>query len=102
MGRTTSETPAQWFARATTQYVLALTAFHVEWLRLSAVGCSLLAAGYPTLDDDYDGAMDALEEADNERADAANELDRESTAVFRAPPRIKWRHGGRFGVARDN
>jgi len=60
----------------------------------------LVGAGrrLPTLDDDYDGAIDSLEEADSERTDAVNELDRESVAAFRAAPRVKWRHGSRFGV----
>ena len=62
------------------------------------VSLSLLAAGYPTLDDGYDGALDALEDADNERCEATADLDRESLVVFRPAPRVKWRNGGRFGV----
>jgi hypothetical protein len=33
---------------------------------------------YPAPDDRYDGAMDRLEEADNERGEASIALDRES------------------------
>ena len=98
MSRAPGETPAQWCTRATGEYVLAWAAFQVEWHRLSVVGWSVLAAGYPTLDDDYDGAMDSLEEADSERTDAVNELTRESVAAFRAAPRVKWRRGSKFGV----
>jgi hypothetical protein len=92
------ETPAHWCARATGDYVAARTAFQIEWGRLSAVDVSLLSVGYPTLDDGYDGAMDALEEADNERCEAKTELDRESTIAFRAAPRVKWKRGGRSGI----
>ena len=98
MSRRPNETGAQWCARATRDYLAALAAFQVEWQRLATVSMSLLAAGYPTLDDAYDGAMDSLEEADNERSDAAAELNRESLAAFRTPPRVKWRHGDRFGL----
>ena len=65
------------------------------------VSLSLLAAGYPTLDDGYDGALDSLEDADNERSEAATELDRETLATFRPAPRLKWRHGGRFALYRE-
>ena len=98
MGCQPGETPAQWCARATGDYVAAITAFQIEWQRLSMVSLSLLATGYPTLDDGYDGALDSLEDADNERCEAARELDRESLAAFRPAPRIKWRHGARFGI----
>ena len=96
-----SETPAQWCARATGDYIAAMAAFHIEWHRLSMVSLSLLAAGYPTLDDGYDGALDSLEDADNERSEAATELDRETLATFRPAPRLKWRHGGRFALYRE-
>jgi len=95
------ETPAQWCARATGDYAAAVAAFHIEWQRMSMVSRSLLAAGYPTLDDGYDGALDSLEDADNERSAAATELDRETLATFRPAPRVKWRHGGRFGLYRE-
>ena len=95
------ETPAQWCARATGDYVAAVAAFQIEWQRLSMVSLSLLAAGYPTLDDGYDGALDSLEDADNERSEAATELDRETLATFRPAPRLKWRHGGRFALYRE-
>ena len=95
------ETPAQWCARATGDYIAAIATFRVEWQRLSMVSLSLLAAGYPTLDDGYDGALDSLEDADNERSDAATELDRETLAMFRPAPQVKWRHGGRFGLYQD-
>ena len=84
------ETPAQWCARATGDYIAAMAAFHIEWHRLSMVSLSLLAAGYPTLDDGDDGALDSLEDADNERSEAATELDRETLATFRPAPRVKW------------
>ena len=92
------DTPAAWCARATGDYVTALAAFQIERQRLSTHNRSLLTAGYPTLDDEYDGAMDALEDADNERSEAIAELDRESLVAFRPAPRVKWRHGGRFGI----
>ena len=94
--RKMDETPAQWCARATGDYIAALAAFQIEWRRMSMVSLSLLAAGYPTLDDSYDGALDSLEDADNERSEAATELDRESLAACRPAPRIKWKRGGRF------
>ena len=50
------------------------------------------------MDQGYDGATDALEDADNERDEASIRLDRESTAIFRVQPRIKWTNGGRFGT----
>ena len=101
MTRRPNETSTQWFARATREYVDAWTAFQAEWQRLSRVGLSLLAVGYPTLDDGYDGALDSLEDADNERSEATTELNRESLAVFRAAPRVNRRHGGRFGTDRQ-
>ena len=101
MARRPDETPAQWCARATGDYIAAVAAFQIEWQRLSMVSLSLLAAGYPTLDDGYDGALDSLEDADNERSAAATELDRETLATFRPAPRVKWRHGGRFGLYRE-
>lgn len=101
MARRPDETPAQWCARATGDYIAAMAAFQIEWQRLSMVSLSLLAAGYPTLDDGYDGALDSLEDADNERSAAATELDRETLATFRPAPRVKWRHGGRFGLYRE-
>jgi len=101
MSQQPGESPAQWCSRATREYVAAVVAFQVEWQRLSTAGLSLLVAGYPTLDDGYDGAMDSLDDADNERTEATKELDRESLAAFRPAPRIKWRHGARFGVYHD-
>jgi hypothetical protein len=92
------ETAAQWYARATGDYVAALAAVQIEWQRLAMVSRSLLAAGYPTLDDAYDSAMDSLEDADNERSEAITELDRESSMIFRSPPRVRWTDGGRFGI----
>jgi len=92
------ETPTQWCARATGDYVAALAAFQIEWQRLALVSLSLVTAGYPTLDDGYDGAMDSVEDADNERSEAAAELNRQLLVAFRPAPRIKWRHGGRFGI----
>jgi hypothetical protein len=47
------------------------------------VSLPLLAAGYPTLDDGDDGALDSLDDADHERSEAATELDRETLATFR-------------------
>jgi hypothetical protein len=96
--RKMDETPAEWCARATGDYVAAMMAFQIEWQRLAMVSMSRLAAGYPTLDDGYDSALDSLEDADNERSEAVKELDRESLAAFRPAPRIKWRHAGRFGI----
>ena len=95
------ETPAQWCAQATGDYIAAMATFQIEGHRLSIVGLSQLAAGYPTLDDGYDGALDSLEDADNERSEAATELDRETLATFRPAPRLKWRHGGRFALYRE-
>jgi len=92
------ETPAHWCARATGDYVAARTAFQIEWGRLSVVAVSLIKKRYPTLDEGYHDAMDALEEADNERCEAKTELDRESTIAFRAAPRVKWKRGGRSGI----
>ena len=81
------ETPAQWFARATGDYVTALATLQIEWQRLSIANLSLLAAGYPTLDNGYDAAIDSLEDADNERSEAATALDRESLAALRSARR---------------
>jgi hypothetical protein len=42
--------------------------------------------------------MYSLEDADNERSEAITELDRESSMIFRSPPRVRWTDGGRFGI----
>ena len=42
--------------------------------------------GYPLLDEGYDGAMDALDDADNERGEAAIALDRELHPTATAGP----------------
>ena len=91
------ETPAQWCARATGDYIAAMATFQIEGHRLSIVGLSQLAAGYPTLDDGYDGALDSLEDADNERSEAATELERQTMLALRPARRVKWRHGGKIG-----
>jgi hypothetical protein len=75
-----------------------VTPFRIEWQRLSMVSRSLLAAGYPSLDDGYDGALDSLEDADDERSEAATELERQTVLAFRPARRVKWRHGGRIGL----
>jgi hypothetical protein len=45
--------------------------------------------GYPLLDERYDSAMDALEDADNERGEATIAVDRERQPMFSdaSPPR---------------
>ncbi len=45
--------------------------------------------GYPLLDERYDGAMDARDDADNERGEAAIALDRELRPTVRG--RTEWR-----------
>ena len=77
---------------------MAMAVLQVEWQRLSTASLSLLMVGYPTSDERYDGAMDSLEDADNERLEASTELDRQSLAALRPAPRVKWRHGERFGI----
>jgi hypothetical protein len=44
---------------------------------------------YPLLDEGYDGAMDALDDADNERGEAAIALDRELHPTVNG--RTEWR-----------
>jgi len=66
VSRRPGESTEQWLTRASAEYRSARDALSVE-----------LRAGYPVLDEGYDGAMDRLEAADIEHADAAHALDRE-------------------------
>jgi hypothetical protein len=76
MGRHPGETTEQWCTRAASEYREAWEAFGTEWRRMTRTGF-LGPWGYPLLDEGYDGAMDALDDADNERGEAAMALDGE-------------------------
>jgi len=76
MSRHPEETTEQWCTRATFEYRGAWEAFGIEWRRMVQTGY-FRPWGYPLLDEGYDGAMDALDDADNERGEAAIALDRE-------------------------
>lgn len=78
VSRYPGETIEQWFLRATMDYQAAWAALRVESNRLLAErGRRFPPYPYPLLDEGYDGAMDALEAADDDRTDAAIALDRE-------------------------
>jgi len=72
-GRNPDESTEQWLARSSVEY-------HDAWdaVRIQQRGRS------PFLDDGYDGAMDRLQAADNERGNAAIALDRERRNIARA------------------
>jgi hypothetical protein len=76
MSRHPGETTEQWCTRAASEYREAWAAFLTEWRRVARTGF-LGPWGYPLLDEGYDGAMDALDDADNARGEAAIGLDRE-------------------------
>lgn len=76
MGRNPGESPAQWCARATAQYLNAQQTVEVERRRVLRVRF-VDVGDYPTSDEAYDAAVDALEDADNQRVEAAIALARE-------------------------
>ena len=88
MSRHPEETTEQWCTRATFEYRGAWEAFGIEWRRMAQTGY-FRPWGYPLLDEGYDGAMDALDDADNERGEAAIALDRELHPIVR--DRTEWR-----------
>ena len=98
MSRQQGETTQEWFARACALYVDAGEALEAERRRC----VPNVQWVYPTFDEAYDAAMDALDDADNERGEATSELDREATLRFGPAPRIKWRNGVRFGTYPGN
>ena len=85
MSRHPGETTEQWCTRAASEYREAWAAFGTEWRRIARTGF-LRPWGYPLLDEGYDGAMDALDDADNERGEAAIALDRELHPIVRGRP----------------
>jgi len=82
MSRHPGETTEQWCTRAASEYREAWAAFLTEWRRVARTGF-LGPWGYHLLDEGYDGAMDALDDADNERGEAAIALDRELHSTVR-------------------
>ena len=88
MSRHPGETTEQWCTRATSEYREAWEAFGIEWCRMARTGI-FRPWGYPLLDEGYDGAMDALDDADNERGEASIALDRELHPTVR--DRTEWR-----------
>jgi hypothetical protein len=81
MNREPGETTEQWNARAAAKYQQAMAAVEVESRRLGLDGWRFPPGTYPMLDPAYDAAMDDLDAADDERADAANAVQRESPAT---------------------
>jgi hypothetical protein len=77
MNRKPDETAEQWNLRAAAQYQRALAAVEVESRRLGLDGWRFPPGTYPMLDAAYDRAMDDLDVADDERADAADAWQRE-------------------------
>ena len=84
--------------RAAIEYREAWEAFGIEWRRVARTGF-LRPRGYPLLDEGYDGAMDALDDADNERGEAAIALDRELRPTVRGRKEWRRRRGFRPGNA---
>lgn len=87
MGRNPGETTEQWSVRANAEYQAAWDAFGLQRHRIATVTGSGDAGEhqlYPLFDEAYDGALDRLEDADNERGAAAITLDRELAAGMSA------------------
>jgi len=74
MSRHPGETTEHWCTRATLEY---REAFGIAGRRMARPGFLGPPWGYPMLDEGYDGAMDALDDADKARGEAAIGLDRE-------------------------
>jgi hypothetical protein len=74
------ETTEQWCDRANARYLRRWEVFGVEGVAWRGPGCSVRGE-YPVVDDGYNGAMDALEDADHERGEAAIALDRQLYSV---------------------
>jgi hypothetical protein len=62
------------------QYLRRWEVFGVEGVAWRGPGCSVRGE-YPVVDDGYNGAMDASDDADHERGEAAIALDRELCSV---------------------
>ena len=74
MNREPGESAEQWHARLTVKYQQAEEALEAESRRLGLDGWLPPPGTYPMLDEAYDGAMDALDAADDERAAALEAL----------------------------
>jgi hypothetical protein len=74
MNREPGESAEQWNARAAAKYRHAVEALEAESRRLGLDGWRFHPGTYPMLDEAYDGAMDALDAADDERAEACKAL----------------------------
>jgi hypothetical protein len=85
MNRDPGETAEQWNSRAAAQYQHALDALEVESRRLGLEGWQFAPGTYPTLDERYNQAMDALDAADDERIDATLALQREGPTAAAGP-----------------
>ena|ERR1700712_558544 len=76
MNREPGETAEQWNARATAKYQQAQEALAAESKRLGLDDWRFRPGTYPMLDEAYDGAMDELDAADDDRAEASKALQR--------------------------
>jgi hypothetical protein len=81
MNRKPGETAEQWNTRAAADYQDALDALNVEARRLGLDGWRFHPGTYPLLDEAYDRAMDDLDAADDERAEASVALLREGPST---------------------
>lgn len=81
MGRTPGETTEQWSLRANSDYQDAWTALRAASNVLRAAGGRSSEGSYPLLDEAYDGAMDALDAADQDRIEASIAVDRERRPI---------------------
>jgi hypothetical protein len=79
MNRKPDETVDQWNGRTATRYQQASDALDVESRRLGLDEWRFLAGTYPMLDERYVRALDDLVAADDERTDASNAAQRESS-----------------------
>jgi len=87
MNRKPDETVEQWHARAATRYQQALDALDVESRRPGLDDWRFPAGTCPMLDETYLRALDDMVAADDERTDAFNAAQRESSSCL-AVPRI--------------
>ena len=82
MNREPGETAEQWNARATARYQRAKSAVEAESKRLGLDGWRFRPGMYPMLDEAYDRAMDELDAADDERAEASKALQPEDPPTY--------------------
>ena len=82
MSRHPGESAEQWCDRANAHYLRAWEDFGVQWRRVARTEL-FGPEDYSLFDEAYDGAMDALADADHERGQAAITLDRELHPVVR-------------------